>query len=199
MQAEFDIPRTFVAHIRVSLIDIAKIAIFIEKYHYNAGMKSKSKLASLGVRLAADMIKDCEVNGTEDAVGILRHLGYGESVVAGRRDHKPLLKQMSKENLQMDEATERENSQKVAEVLKLMKNQETEQNTGQLKAQQEKAQEHLAEAGSLAPDPEPEPEDSEPKQKNVHTAADEKADIKRQRMGLAGPPPMVVEDEGGES
>ena len=97
-------PKSFVTNIRANLIDIAKIAMFLEEQNYELPVKSKSRLAVMGLRLLASQLTQFGIETTEDAIGILRRLGYGESVISGRKDYKPLLKQLSRENIQLDQA-----------------------------------------------------------------------------------------------
>lgn len=95
-------PKTFITSIRCDLVELAKIALFLEDNNYPITNRSRSKVASLAVHLIASQLSKYKVNGTEDAIGIFRRLGYGESVIASRRDFKPLLKQLSKEDIQTE-------------------------------------------------------------------------------------------------
>ena len=189
--------KTFVANIRCDIRYIATIARFIASR--GEFMQTKAKLASEAVRILAHGIpEEFQVKEYREAKLVLIELEYGDiedkvsyyksinSMINIENNRNSIVENSYKESMELSEKINREEFNR-------------KQNTN--KAQQEKAQEQLAEAGTLVSDSEhePEPENSEPKQKKVHTAADERADIKDQNAAFAGPPPTVVENEGGES
>ena len=195
-------PKTYVTTVRVDLRDIAKIALFIKDNNFQMGSKSKSKLVAMATQLIGEQLKDYKVDMTEDAVSILRSLGYGESLVDGRRDFKPLLKQMSKENLDWgtasngcasDDNYDSDSMTTCAEARK-KKQDATMPSDADLEAaksiiatEEEARPEARPEAG---PEPEPEPE-----QLKTRTATDEQKDINRFKKNLGMIPKEVISDE----
>ena len=195
MTALPEIPKSFVTTIRVNLIEIARIALFLEKHDYHMTKRSRSKLAATGLHLIANQLLEFPVDTTEEAVRILRRLNYGESLVQGRRDFKPLLKQLSKENIYLDtvesEAAVRENQETIsADALRLTKEFNRGHSPSISAVDKKRAESILAPAEN-----ESEPETPQLK---VRTADDEKKDISKLRMAISNfsNAPVLEENTG---
>ena len=197
MTALPEIPKSFVTTIRVNLIEIARIALFLEKHDYHMTKRSRSKLAATGLHLIANQLSEFPVETTEEAVRILRRLNYGESLVQGRRDFKPLLKQLSKENIHLDtvesEAAVRESQETLnADALRLTKGFNRGHSPVISAIDKERAESILAPAENES---EPEPEAP---QLRTRTADDEKKDISKLRtaIGNFSGAPVLEENTG---
>lgn len=178
------IPKTCVTTVRTDLRDIAKIAMFISKQNYPMMIKSKGSIVALATRLLASQLKDYKVDMTEDAIKILRSLGYGESLQEGKRDYKPLLRQMSLENIEY-ETSEQAELQDSDDLLTCAGARKEKQNATKPSAADLEAAKSI-----IAVEPEAEPE-----QLKTRTAADEQKDIKRFKKGLGTIPEEVISGE----
>lgn len=202
-----ELPKTFIASIRVDLRNVAIIAKFLAANDFEIYPKSRGTAASLAIKLLSDHLiridPEYDVAGTEEAVGVLRQLGYGESVIAGRRDYKPLLKQMSKENLyasgqssygqssitdDMRKIAEAK-AEKFAEVQELIKTKKYSINDKSGSIADVPGIEGIIEDGSES--------EAESEQLKVRTPEDETKDIKKLRTAMAipdGAPLEVLEE-----
>jgi hypothetical protein len=94
--------KTFICSVRCDLIDIAKVAVFMERRGIRMeGNQSRSRIPSMTVGIVAEL-SDIEIDSTEEAIKILRNLGYDDSIKQGRKDYKPILKQLSLESSRLE-------------------------------------------------------------------------------------------------
>lgn len=121
-----EIPKTFITTIRVDARDIAAIALFLEENKQQDFQKSRSKIASLAVRMMAEQLPRFRVEGTSEAIQILQSLGYGQILMKGRRDYIPLLRQLAKESqmentsISYQQAREMETQKKIQEDTRII-------------------------------------------------------------------------------
>ena len=194
-------PKSFVTTIRVDLTEIAKIAMFLDEQNYQITNKSKSKLAATGIHLIAAYLSKYKIETTEEAIGILRTLGYGESLMKGRRDFKPLIKQMSKENLYLNTVESQPSivNRQIpvspdalsvqAKMHEISTNQERISSTPNIPKDYTKI-----DGFPLAEEAEAEPEPESPQLK-IRTAADEQADISKLKTDMSSPKNLPLVEE----
>lgn len=198
--------RTFVTTTRVDLRHLAKIAAFLKTNGYEMqGDKSKSKLVSAAVQMIAEQLKHYEVESTAHAIMILQKLGYGDSMKEGRKDFKPIMRQMVKENLE-HETKEQLNSHQTEQLQKVESYRKQLEPQKHVVSAEEQAMANLM----LNPVEEPEPVPRERKLEKATkkkptsikewTKEDEQADLRKQRDLFMGAPPLAAEEgiEDGE-
>ena len=199
------IPATFMTSIRADIRDIATIAKFFAYNNFVLPSQTKGVLALHAYRMLGDHIRKINskygVEGTEEAIEVLRTLGYGESAVPGRRDYIPILKQMSRENL------ETEGCQSYIKPLTEERRIAETKAAEELSAARELARTHklskkkesinIADTAGIKEVLAPEPESESPQLK-IRTANDEKKDISRLRTAMSNfsGAPVLEENTG---
>jgi len=185
-------PKSFIASVRVNLMDIAVVAKYLADIRWEIYSKSRGRLASIAIKILGKHLIASDpkyaVKNTEEAIQVLRGLGYGESIVEGRRDRIPLLRQLTKEDIQIGKQEDHQTLEDKTAELRRRQHEREEQEKHQqpkpaLPPDEGVLKKMLApepEAEESEPEPSPKPRPSkDPPQTKEHTSEQEKKEIKK--------------------